>query len=46
MFSSERRLCTSVRRGYRLTVRARCITYGMALSFAKLYIYTLPEVKD
>ena len=46
MFSSERRLCTSVRRGYRLIVRARCITYGMALSLAKLYIYTLPEVKD
>lgn len=46
MFSSERRLYASVRRGYRLTIRARCITYGMALSLAKLYIYTLPEVKN
>lgn len=46
MFSSERRLYASVRRGYRLIVRARCITYGMALSLAKLYIYTLPEVKN
>ena len=46
MFSSERRLCASVRRGDRMTVCARCITYVMALSLAKLYIYTLPEVKD
>lgn len=46
MFSSERRLYASVRRGYRLTIRARCITYGMALSLAKLYIYALSEVKN
>ncbi len=46
MFSSERRLCASVRRGNRMTVWARYITYGMALSLAKLYIYALPEVKN
>mgnify|MGYP003195561858 CR=1 len=46
MFSSERRLCASVRRGDRMIVCARCITYVMALSLAKLYIYALPEVKN